>query len=835
MHIDSVALIAPIWDNADISKSRDKKQMKMTDGFDKHAAMLAMAILIGGAIAANADVYLQWLGSDSNPVWDSTTSNWYDGSNWTSFYNSNTWAQFYEWAAMDVSVDAGGIATYGIEVRNGDRILRGGPVTVSYLDARGGKLTILNTVDNTGFGVRMMGGRLTVGDGGTLDTTFYPWNADSYDTCLTVLTNGILKTSFSSWYVNDSGYKATLYFDGGVFIHKGNRDQKFDAAHLILGAGGLHFQEATASAETWSFLPGPIGTDAELPTDGGIIVDSHLGYMILPNYACTYRGGLHVNGTGGHIGIRNDNNLGAVPESATDNIFFNASGASTILIGHGNGVTLDANRGIRIADGALARMGAYAAGSSLTVKGTISSDNPENGILQTYPYSQSATSLAGPVTFDPGEGRTNTLGRFWIGQPTVVASGTTLLMNSTDIGVASENDETYGINNGSPLNISGGGQLTVRGGVLSAPVGDRPVTQSAILVVDGGLVDFDGHQMLHAHAGSWIGSTQVPAITTVRNGGRLNVSRIRMAGDGCRDDASRSVLNIETGGVVRVKGSLYIEGSQQSYKGTVNFNGGALEWARPHNSWEDSPFGNDNDATRDNIAYNVLAGGMNVTNDVEMWFYPAVKSGVDDGETDGGLTKWGTSTFALMNTGNTFNGPLVVMQGTVSLGANGALPATATVRVNSGARFNMNGRSQTLARIEGTGSFVSVNTGTPLLSVTTAIAPGMGADSPGALTLDGGCNIADNTTLEVDVAADGTSDCFNYPAQLDLSKMMLHVNDVTKLNDANKYIIAELPNGIANGALFKSTNLPGNWRVRYYASSHELKVVPQKGTVIRLQ
>ena len=40
--------------------------------------------------------------------------------------------------------------------------------------------------------------------------------------------------------------------------------------------------------------------------------------------------------------------------------------------------------------------------------------------------------------------------------------------------------------------------------------------------------------------------------------------------------------------------------------------------------------------------------------------------------------------------------------------------------------------------------------------------------------------------------------------------------------------------GVKDGALFKSTNLPSDWTVRYYASSHELKIVPQRGLVIRV-
>ena len=64
----------------------------------------------------------------------------------------------------------------------------------------------------------------------------------------------------------------------------------------------------------------------------------------------------------------------------------------------------------------------------------------------------------------------------------------------------------------------------------------------------------------------------------------------------------------------------------------------------------------------------------------------------------------------------------------------------------------------------------------------------------------------------------------------DLSKMTLQVNDLTKLNRENRYTIATLSGGIANGALFKSTNLPAGWKVRYYPKSHELQIVPERGT-----
>ena len=73
------------------------------------------------------------------------------------------------------------------------------------------------------------------------------------------------------------------------------------------------------------------------------------------------------------------------------------------------------------------------------------------------------------------------------------------------------------------------------------------------------------------------------------------------------------------------------------------------------------------------------------------------------------------------------------------MGANDQMDAGKTACVNAGTSFNMNTYRQTFARIEGSGSFVNViKDGTQrLLSVTSAIAPGMGADAPGTLTIDG--------------------------------------------------------------------------------------------------
>ena len=95
-------------------------------------------------------------------------------------------------------------------------------------------------------------------------------------------------------------------------------------------------------------------------------------------------------------------------------------------------------------------------------------------------------------------------------------------------------------------------------------------------------------------------------------------------------------------------------------------------------------------------------------------------------------------------------------------------------------------------------------------------------------------DIADDVALEIDLDENGNSDCLDYPVEIDLSKMTLQVNDTTKLNKEKKYTIAKLNGGIKDNKLFKSTNLPANsnWKVCYYASTHELKIVDMKGTMI---
>ena len=810
------------------------------------AKFAAAAACMAAALGANA-ARQYWRGTTENPVWDLTTANWAADTTTSTLrtYQNGTAssvpeATFSSTGAENVTIDDGGVEAYVVNITGGNHIWRGGPVTATVFDPLGGNLTIYNTVNlytNTasiyyGFRPRSGGSTITIGDGGTLSAYMVPFSDSTLATKLVVLTNGTLKARFSADQIKNN--KFTLYFNGGTFIPLINEDKQFVNSQFLLGSGGVHLQERTAADNCWSHLPGPIGTDENLPTDGGVWIDQHEGYMLLPNFTCTYRGGVHLNSSRGRLGVRAERNLGAVPESPTNNIFFLKSGAAFVSHGGGSNIRLHPNRNLYLADGVVARLQTWSGSDqSLTVQGTIGCENVSNGVVEVYSYS--GISDNGVVAFCPTDDRTNHLGRLLVHAPTVIGSGTTLLENDEALSVGTgANDERWSVNDGAVLNIEGSGHLMVTGGLLKV-TGNRPVCNSAKLTISGsGVVDLAGsnaRETRHGYNGA--------ATTTIRNGGKLIVARMRMAGDtSLATDATKSVVNIETGGTLRVTYALYL--TVNGKKGTLNFNGGMLDWGNPTSGKYMEEFSENNTdykpITRSGLVINALEGGMNVTNSNAFYIGVPIQSG---SENDGGVTKWGSGTFALMGK-CTFKGPLTVMQGDFRLGASNVLNSNITMRVNTGANFIMNTYSQTLARIEGSGSIWGTGTNTAILAVTSAIAPGMGANLIGTLrVVEHALDLADDVALEIDVDTEGNSDCLlygvNYSDQIDLSKMTLQINDLSKLNRTKKYTIATLYGGIKDGALFKSTNLPVGWSVRYSDSSHELKIIPVKGTKIVVQ
>ena len=783
-------------------------------------------------LSARADQY--WRGTDANPVWDTTTANWASSESGTTFsvYENKyeqTRLHFDQQGASDINVCSDGVFAYVINVVGGNHSLRGGSVSAQVLDPKGGQLEIFNAVDlatsndSYGFRARAGGSTISIGAGGALTAQINPWTDSTLDTRLAVVTNGMLKAVFLQPKIRDNSF--TMYFDGGMLMHMEQVDRTFGQSRFVLGAGGLHFKDYPGfQSGATQFMPGPILTDGALATDGGVWVDDIKGYMLLPSStACTYRGGVHINTSTGYLAVRSDGNLGAVPSVPENNIYFLKNNASLVAHGQNGHIAIHPNRNIFIANGVKARLLTYYGKPfSMLVHGTISCENVQNGVLETSSYV--SFNDDGAIVLCPSDNSTNRIGRLLVKTPTVIGSGTTLLESSLNPGV--DDSAILHVSDTGDGNVHG--HLMVTGGVLRTTASNNHICQNGRLTISGGTVDFSGltgsYELLHAH--------RRPAVTTIKDGGKLAVNTIRMSGDNADfySDAANSVVNVETGGVLCVKNKVYIHDSNGfGKKGALNFNGGILEWANPNDGWdlEGSPA----ETTRAQLSLTVFEGGMIVTNDNAFGTGIPICSGT---EKDGGLTKWGAGTFSLKGA-CTFVGPLTVMQGDIKLIYSDILNKDITMRVNAGASFLMNGKSQTFARIEGSGLICSASSGAKL-TVTKAIAPGMGQDRLGTLKItDTACYIADGVVLEIDADGNGNCDCFEYPEKIDLSGMNLMVNDLTKLARDKTHTIAKLSGGIKDGVLFRTTNLPESWKLSWKSSACELQLVPVKGTAIVLR
>ena len=794
-----------------------------TAAFAKTKKLLAMTCSAAAACCASANY--EWRGTTGE--WSTSAANWWNGSAlvpWTDGSYADMPAGGAG-VATDLGIASGGVTASTYQQRHGSTYsLSGGPLattTFSVETPSAGsptQLTISNAVSASG--TFYLGGLVTVANGGTfLVNSYSPATTDStgLDTAkVTVLEGGTLVVSNFANTVR-SNY-STLYVNGGTIKYpqtNWRNHSNFSTSKIKMGPGGMHF------AQSWNnqqmFLPYPIENDGG--ESEGLWLDDHSGELVLYGNN-TYKGGVHI-GKGGSIRVQADGNLGFLPETPTNWIFFVGNGTareSTVLQSHNNSnlVTLNRNRNVLIGDYVKASISTFDANQRFVIHGVFDCENRQNGVLYTGGVNNNGT-----VVLEPPEDSTNHLGRLLVHQPTIIGGGTFMLENSTKLAFGNTtgpNDENWGVNDGGELNIVGSGHLMVTGGLVRAGNGRMSCTSARMTISGSGTVDVSGSEFLHAYSGA--------ATTTIRDGGRFVASSLRMAGDtsSVYGDPANSVINVETGGTLSVSYSLYCTDS--SRKGTLNFNGGTFEWTRsdilvrvealyPAQTWS-------------GLTWKVAEGGMIVTNTHGTTLMTDVPI-LSGAEHDGGVTVCGPGSTFSLGGACTFNGPLTVMSGGYRPSGNEKLNPSITARVNAGASFNMNTFSQTFARLEGSGMFQEMSA-SAVLTVTEAIAPGMGTNSLGTLSFsDYGATIANDVALEIDVDENGNSDCLNYPAQINLSQMTLQVNDTTKLNTENRYTIATLPGGIANNALFKSTNLPSNWEVRYNASSHELKIVPVNG------
>ena len=227
-------------------------------------------------------------------------------------------------------------------------------------------------------------------------------------------------------------------------------------------------------------------------------------------------------------------------------------------------------------------------------------------------------------------------------------------------------------------------------------------------------------------------------------------------------------------------------------------------------------------------ANRTLAIDANVAATFEPQGFTQTVCGVISGGAGSRLVKTGTGTVALDPGADRTNSvwSLSAKAGTLKLNVSNTLWTGGSLWVASNAVFDVNGKSQTLAELAGSGTVI--NNGQ--LSVTAGVAPGT-TNMIGTLTL-ASSPAALGGDFRVDVAADGACDRLHVQGDLDLTGLNVAVSNPETLNKFARYVIASCE-GTLTGP-FLSEALPSRWQLSYNAAAREVLLRYDFGTLMLL-
>ncbi|MCR5752801.1 MAG: hypothetical protein K6G91_12670 [Kiritimatiellae bacterium] len=496
------------------------------------------------------------------------------------------------------------------------------------------------------------------------------------------------------------------------------------------------------------------------------------------------------------LNIYGDKSFGTQPTQPTDNIFI-TSGTPTILTWVPWSTSLNKNRIIRISPNAgLALGGNTASGYTNTIKSLILADNSPGQAFSTNTVVSIPPNWTGQRVLDPGDGRTNIIGRLKVESRLKIASGVTRL-GSAKIDTGSS-AMLYINGNGSSYSGTKG-SLEIAGGTLYASQ-TRYVDVSnygQVTVKDGGRV--------YMPRVTWLNGLSGRGRLTVANGDFL-VSTLRIK------QSANSEVHLEEGGLIAVN-VLEIEQSGTT-QGLFKFNGGRL-LARDGTDRGAGLFSSATEASWRKVRFAIGEGGavFDTDNGQNIWWTRPL---VSDAVHDGGVKKLGGSMLIFTNT-NSYNGVTHVVAGGMQLRTDNALPPGSTLRLGGGVNPYIDAwtfenasparaTEQWLSRVEGTGS---INNCTKL-HVTNSIAPAV----DGRLSFDTRCDLRGN--LEISGNANGCG-CMEIAAGQNISGLTLNVCDISTFNkDAPRdtYKVLDAPDGYT-GEKFAADNLGEQWRVKY--------------------
>ena len=751
---------------------------------------------------------------------------------------TGTGAQVFEQIAGNTIIDGGATLTLSAGQY---AITESGTLTIenAMLNANGLTGHFMNAFrSSSGSDIATDGCKIVIGNGGVVRVaSLRPTGSPTQGKpALRDLVGVELKTGgklYLTQFWTDSGVSryGRIWFDGGILypqsgstriFNDGNSREPWTQGELVptVMKGGAYFEDSLGNVVYPAFQSG-VGAGE---TDGGVHVkllpgnDSKFFWMAKNS---TYNGGTFIESDGDrYFGINAENGdqtFGAVPASPATNIWL--SGPKVLLYNQGGIFNIHSNRTVFVAEGTQFRAVANA-NARLVIGGEIRGEIPAGQDYAVNNCFEAVSNLTGTVVIGPGDGRTNDIGRLIVKGWLEVTNGVTLATSA--VASSGTGNAVLLVQGNNTSFAKTKGHLAVTGGTLHAPQGSR-----FVYVIHYGQADICGGTVDMPNI-EWLNAQNTRALTTIRDGGVLNVDVFRVT-QGVTGNPT--VVRLGTNGLLRAN-QMALDLTQTQPDVTFLFDGGAIQSAAGYTAANEGK--DDNDKTvkqsfiRDSsnskwsgVTFAIGPGGAvfdNSNGKHIFWYRPLVKATAD--APDGGLTArgGGSAAVCLMRAAD-YNGPTTVDGTTLQQrGGDNLLPSgTKLVLKNGGivgfttyasgyATDTSKHTEATLGGVEGSGELRYCTQ----VTVNGKVAPSIGGTLDFYHTLT-----ALSGTLEIDGDATGCGKV-KFRQSQDISGLTLAMKDPTTFNtDAGKKFYKIVDNANYSGEFTKAADWPEDWAVKY--------------------
>ena len=656
-----------------------------------------------------------------------------------------------------------------------------------------------------------------------------------------IVDGGVLELTGKHPLLIDGQQYGFLHFDGGVLANTASSESvvpcylnfgsatlatilsttatRWANARLSIGEGGAVISNAVSQK---LYLPVPFRNAVSGGVADGGLHFSGKGTTYLYATGATYIGGTHLESSDGGILALNaeygDTSLGTVPASPEANIW--VKGSNHTLFNQEGDFAIHSNRTVFVKNGKTFYTGANE--DARLVIGSLVKGEAVGGLAySTNTIFRVRDDWSGATVLSPGADRTNDIGRLVVLGALEITNGVTMIASAT--AGTTVNDALLYVTAGGAAGSGTKGRLLVKeGGVLSTPqTSTRYVTMANYGQADicGGTVDVPNVE--------WLNALNAPALTTVRDGGFLNVGTFRIT-QGVTS-GNPTVVRLGTNGVMRVN-QLALDLSKPQPDVTFLFDGGAIQSTSGYSASDEngsakaSFIRNSSNTKWDGVKFAIGPGGavFDTSNNKNLfWYRPLVKATGD--APDGGITARGMTNQAMavcLMTTAVYNGPTIV-DGTTfqQRGGDNLIPSGTKLVLKNGGKASFctyagsyqtdttKHTAATLGGIEGDGevrycTHVTVN-GT--------IAPSIGGTINFHKTPE---SLSGTLRIEGDATGCGK---VKFDQQQDISTLSLLVPDISTFNSRANKSLYKIVDGSYTGTFSSVSGLNTDWGVRYKA------------------